>query len=1171
MEPIWFKPMERWPQFQKIRESVRMKGITSLIGVTDTQKCHLTASILYPWDNTCIIVTYDEMQANRIFDDMKLFCPDNLVLFPSREIMLYHAAALSREVTGRRLSVLERLAAGEKLIVIATVDALLQPNLPFDVFSACMLEITEGEELSLSDLTAKAVRLGYERTDAIEGPGQFSVRGGIFDIYPLTGEKPYRIDFFDEFVDSVRSFDLMSQRSEDRLELVRIPPARDLILTAEQLDKGKAEMTKSFHRLMNKMEKAHNFDRVQLQNRMDSLLEQMNHGIIDDRLMNFFPFFYHKPGSLLDYAGREAIIVLDEPVRIREHSNQTAEEFAEYFRGLLMKGEILPEQAGLLGSYDALLGDIKDYRVMALMTLPRSSPDIEPRRIYTLAVRTMPAYHGKWELLAEDIRYWKERSYFIFLLSGSRTRAKALADALLEHGLEAIIWSNGEVLPGQTAIVPGSLSKGFEYMEGRFVLISDRDLYGRQKRKTKVKRKSKKLDPFTDLKVGSLVVHENHGIGKYLGIKKLTVHGQERDYLLIRYAGTDRLYIPTDQMDLIQPYMGMDDKPPRLSRLGGSEWQKARNRVRESVKELAFDLLKLYAAREAATGYAFSKDSEWQRQFEDSFSYEETPDQLQSLAEIKADMESNKVMDRLLCGDVGYGKTEVAIRAAFKAIMDGKQVAVLTPTTILAQQHYHTFVSRFGDYPFTVQVLSRFRTQKEQKEIIKALKEGNVDVIIGTHRLLSKDVKFRDLGLLIIDEEQRFGVGHKETIKQMKKNIDVLTLTATPIPRTLHMSLVGIRDISVIETPPEERYPVQTYVVEYNESLVRDAIIREVQRGGQVYFVYNHVKLMEKMAERLRQLVPEIRIAVAHGQMGETALERIMVSFYDHEYDLLLCSTIIENGLDIPSVNTLIVYDADYFGLSQLYQLRGRVGRSNRLAYAYFTYKRDKILNETAEKRLQAIKEFTEFGSGFKIAMRDMEIRGTGNLLGAEQHGQMAAVGYDLYCKMLSEAVREMKGEEIVKPDDTVVDIKVDAFIDSNYISNESHKLQMYKRIAAIGGLADKYDVEDEMVDRFGDIPEPARNLIQIAYIRALARQLGFTEIIHRGREVKMKLRDSHTLTPRVLMIIINENRKILRLLGSNPPVIIIQIKEGTGLEAINASVDVLRKIKDLQQSEMKV
>lgn len=1174
MGPVWFRPMERWPQFQEIKESVRtMKGITSITGVTDGQKSHLTAGILYPFDSSCIIITYDELQAGRLFDDMKLFYPDKAALFPAREIMLYHAAAHSREITGRRLSVLERLASGEKLIIITTVDALMQPDLPFDFFKESMLEISEGDEIPLSELTAAAVKLGYERTEAIEGPGQFSVRGSIFDIFPLTSGRPYRIDFFDEFVDSIRSFDVLSQRSEDREASIRISPARDLILNADLLEAGKAGIQKSYKQLLQKTKDDKKFDRLQLQNRMESLLEELDQGIVSDHLINFFPFFFEKPGCLLDYAGREAIVVLDEPVRLQQRGDRAAEEFASYFNDMLVKGEVLPEQANLLGSYDVLLARLNDFRSMALLALPRSSLGFEPRRIFALTSRTIPAYHGKWELLAQDLSFWKEKKYSVLLLSGSRSKAGNLADALLEHKLEALILSEaeGDILPGQIAIVPGSLSKGFEYTDGRFVLISDQELFGSRKRKTRPRPKRKKLDPFTDLKAGSYVVHENHGIGKYLGIEKLTVNGQERDYLLIRYAGTDRLYIPTDQMDLIQPYLGMDDKPPKLSKLGGNEWQKARKKVKESVKELAFDLLKLYAAREAATGYAFSRDTEWQRQFEESFPYEETPDQIQSLEEIKRDMESNKVMDRLLCGDVGYGKTEVAIRAAFKAVMDGKQVAVLTPTTILAQQHYNTFVSRFGEFPITVHVLSRFRTRKQQKETLKALKEGNVDVVIGTHRLLSKDVKFNNLGLLIIDEEQRFGVGHKEIIKEMKKDVDVLTLTATPIPRTLHMSLVGIRDISMIETPPEDRYPVQTYVVEYNESLIRDAIIREVQRGGQVYFVYNHVKRMEKMAEKLRQLVPEVRIATAHGQMSEAVLERIMVAFYEHEYDLLLCSTIIENGLDIPNVNTLIVYDADHFGLAQLYQLRGRVGRSSRMAYAYFTYKKDKILNETAEKRLRAIKEFTEFGSGFKIAMRDMEIRGTGNLLGPEQHGQISAVGYDLYCKLLAEAVREMKGEEVPEPVETVVDMQADAFIDDSYIPGENHKLQMYKRIAAIESLEDKFDVEDEMVDRFGDIPEPARNLIQISYIRALAGRLGFAEIIQRGREVRMKLRDSQALSPRVLMIIVNENRSRLRLIGSNPPLLVLQLKEAAGTEALSAVSGMLEKIKDLQESEIKV
>ena len=1174
MEPIWRKPLDGWTQFQKNREYVRsVRGMTAFTGVTEAQKSHLIASIIHPMDETCLLVTYDELQANRLLDDLKFFLPDQLVLFPAREMMLYHAAAHSQEVTGRRLSVLERLISGEKLLIVTSIDALLQPNIPLKVFQDSILELKEGEEVSLSYLTEKAIHLGYERVASIEGPGQFSMRGSIFDIFPLSQDKPYRIDFFDEFIDSIRSFDPTSQRSEERQESLRIPPARDLVLTPQEQKKGQEQIEKSFRQLLQKMQKDPEFDTTKLQSRMQELLERMDQGILDHQLVHFFPYFYEQPGNLLDYAGSEAILILDEPTRIKEHSNQTATDFREYFRDLLMKGEVLPEQANLLGSYDTILNQVNQYKGMALLSLPRSNLGFEPKRIQPIAARTIPAYHGKWELLADDLRYWKERDYFILLLSGSKMKAEGMSDALLEYGLEVQIGveSKNEIYPGQIITLPGSLSKGFEYTEGRFVLISDQEIYGTQKHKTVAKKKGKKLDPFTDLKTGDLVVHENHGIGRYLGTKKLTAGGQERDYLLIKYAGTDKLYIPTDQMDLIQPYIGGEANMQRLSKLGGTEWQKTKARVRESVKELAFDLIKLYAAREAAVGFAYSDDTLWQRQFEDNFPYEETPDQLQSLMEIKRDMESNKVMDRLLCGDVGYGKTEVAIRAAFKAVVDGKQVAVLAPTTILAQQHYHTFVSRFGDFPFTIQVLSRFRTPKEQKETLKALKAGNVDVIIGTHRLLSKDVKFQDLGLLVVDEEQRFGVGHKEIIKQIKKNVDVLTLTATPIPRTLHMSLVGIRDISVIETPPEERYPVQTFVVEYSDSMIRDAIIREVQRGGQVYFVYNQVKLMEKMAERLRRLVPEIQIAVAHGQMGETNLERVMVSFYDHEYDLLLCSTIIESGLDIPSVNTLIVYDSDHFGLSQLYQLRGRVGRSNRVAYAYLTFKQDKILNETAEKRLRAIKEFTEFGSGFKIAMRDLEIRGAGNLLGAEQHGQIVTVGYDMYAKLLAEAVQELKGEEPVKKAETVVDIKVDAFIDKEYITHESHKLQMYKRIAAIEDINEKYDVEDEMVDRFGEIPDSTQNLIEVSYIRALAEKLGFTEIIHRSREVKLKLESNQSIYPRSLMILLNENQKTLRLVRSNPPIFLLNVKEGTGTAAIIAVRGILEKINDLQQSELQV
>lgn len=733
--------------------------------------------------------------------------------------------------------------------------------------------------------------------------------------------------------------------------------------------------------------------------------------------------------------------------------------------------------------------------------------------------------------------------------------------------MEAVILAgkDSDIKAGQIVITPGTLSRGFEYVESRFVLVADKDIFGVQKHKAKAKKSRKKLDPFTDLKEGDLVVHENHGIGRYLGIEKMTVNGVDRDYLNVQYAGTDKLYIATDQMDLIQPYISMNDRQPRLSRLGGQEWQRAKTRARQSVKALAFDLVKLYASREVKIGHQFNEDTQWQRQFEGAFPYEETPDQAQSISEVKRDMESKKVMDRLLCGDVGYGKTEVAIRAAFKAVMDTKQVAVLVPTTILAQQHYNTFVSRFGDFPFTIQVLSRFKTAREQKEILKRLKEGNVDVIIGTHRLLGKDVKFKDLGLLVVDEEQRFGVGHKEILKEMKKNIDVLTLTATPIPRTLHMSLVGIRDISLIETPPEDRYPVQTYVIEHSDSMVRDAIVREVQRGGQVYFVYNHVKTMEKMAGRLRALLPDISIAVAHGQMNESTLEKTMLAFYEQEYDLLLCTTIIENGLDIPNVNTLIVYDADHLGLAQLYQLRGRVGRSNRIAYAYFTYRKDKILTEVSEKRLRAIREFTEFGSGFKIAMRDLEIRGTGNIIGAQQSGQMAAVGYDLYCKMLDEAVSTLKGEAEVKEPDALIDIRVDAFIDSSYIGQQNQRIEMYKRIAAIEDLEYKYDVEQELEDRFGEIPKASQNLIDIAYLKALATSLGFSQISMQGKNVRMKLGQNKGLDNKTLMIILNENRNMIRYSASNPPIFNIMLKDEDGEKGLSKVRGVLERMDELK------
>lgn len=1171
MPPIWQEPMKGWTQFNNLRESVRqLRGFSSITGLSEVQKCHLVSSIAYPLGGPCLLVTYDDIQADKFYNDFRFFFPKETVSFPQRELMLYNAAAHSQDLISQRLRVLEGLTRGEKLVIVASIDALMTPLMPVKVFKDSILELVEGQEHSLARLAERAVDLGYERVDTVEGKGQFSQRGSIFDIFPPSSEKPFRIDFFDDFIDSITSFDPLSQRSDSRIERAVISPARELVLTSQQIRAGRDKIEQDLRDLLSKRkdtEKEDQYSDRPVGASIAELIDNLESGLVEASLYNYISYFYEQTATILDYLGQESIIVLDEPSRLRDHTNNSQKAFTDHFKDLFLRGQALKGQASLYASYSDFIARLETRKSLVLQALPKASLGINPSRIYQLTSRSIPSYDGKLKLLVDDISYWKSKNYSLVLLSGSMQKGEGLKEALRDFDIEALLLSSNadiEIKPGQTIIMPGTLSKGFEYVEGRFALIADRDIFGVQKYRSKARKSKSKLDPFTDLKKGDLVVHENHGIGRYLGLEKMTVNGVERDYLHVQYAGTDRLYIPTDQMDIIQPYIGMDERRPKLSKLGGNQWQRAKAKARQSVKDLAFDLVKLYATRETTEGFQFSKDSQWQAQFEQSFPYEETPDQLQSIEEVKRDMESSRVMDRLLCGDVGYGKTEVALRAAFKAVMDAKQVAVLVPTTILAQQHYNTFVSRFGDFPFTIEVLSRFKSAKEQKDIIKRLKEGNVDVIVGTHRLLGKDVVFKDLGLLIIDEEQRFGVGHKETIKEIKKNIDVLTLTATPIPRTLHMSLVGIRDISLIETPPEDRYPVQTYVIEYDDAMIRDAIIREVHRGGQVYFVYNHVKTMERMAERLRTLLPDIRIATAHGQMNESSLERIMLAFYEHEYDILLCTTIIENGLDIANVNTLIVYDADHLGLAQLYQLRGRVGRSNRIAYAYFTYKKDKILTEVSEKRLRAIKEFTEFGSGFKIAMRDLEIRGAGSIIGAQQSGQMAAVGYDLYCKLLDETIRTLKGQEQVKEEATLIDIRVDAYIDSSYISQQNQKIQMYKRIAAIEDLQYKYDVEEELEDRFGQIPKATQNLIDIAYIKALASRLGFSQISMHGRSVRLKLANDRRLDNRVLMVILNENRDIIRYTGSNPYLFTLMLKEENGDLALTKVKTLLERIAEL-------
>lgn len=805
---------------------------------------------------------------------------------------------------------------------------------------------------------------------------------------------------------------------------------------------------------------------------------------------------------------KDAVLIMDEPTRIRETARQMEREEAEWQTALLGQGEYLP---GLKVSftYEELFQQ-NPLDVIYLSLFMRQTPGIQPQNIVQILCRGMQQFHGQMHALKTEWERWIKGRYRVIFTAGTEERAERLIRVLADYGMEVTKdTSENPPVPGHPVVRIGTLLGGFEMSATRLAVITEGEVFTQRRRRARRIAKmdyAEKIKDYQDLKPGDYVVHVNHGIGRYAGIETLEVDGRHKDYLLIQYAGNDKLYVPVEQIEQVQKYIGSEEKKPKVYSLGGSEWSKVKNRVRSSVQDIAAELIQLYAKRQAAKGYAFSKDTPFQREFDAMFPYEETPDQLRSIEEIKRDMERDRPMDRLLCGDVGYGKTEVAIRAAFKAVMDGKQVAVLVPTTILAQQHYETFRERFADFPVEIRVLSRFRTRKEQRETIKGLKDHTVDIVIGTHRLLSKDVQFRDLGLLIIDEEQRFGVKHKEKIKQMKHNVDVLTLTATPIPRTLHMAMIGVRDLSVIETPPENRFPVQTYVLEYSAALVREAIERELARGGQVYFLYNQVHNIDQMADQVRQLVPEARVAVAHGQMPETELEKVMLDFLDGEYDVLVSTTIIETGVDIPNVNTLIIYDADKMGLSQLYQLRGRVGRSNRIAYAYFTYQRDKVLSEAAEKRLQAIKEFTELGSGFKIAMRDLAIRGAGNLLGAEQHGHIASVGFELYSQMLKEAIEELQGkEEKEKSVEPEIELKVDAYLPAEYIRDEKQKIEIYKKIRSVRTLEEARDLEEEIEDRFGDLPEPVINLLRVARIRAYAVQYGIEQVVQEKGEIVIR------------------------------------------------------------------
>ena len=1098
-----FSLMQENSEFKRLLAGIKNNRPQLIYGSYGSAKTFLLATLAKTLKRPLLVITENEQSAREIAEDLEFFLFDAPSRFFYREGLLFDLTVReSGELKFSRIELLKKLSRGERPHTIINYEALTRRYPPLESFSRWQREIAVGNVYDPDELVAILTQIGYERVEQVEAPGQFSRRGGIVDLY-VPGELPVRIEFFGDEVDSLRVFDLESQRSLENLAKIQLYPAEVAVALEEQLKIAKEGIEKDLQEQIRKLIQQNKREAAgRLKEKGAEVLNILTKSEVLEKLL---PYFW-EGGSLLDYFDKEYLIFIDEPGRLVEEINSLTKLRRESFTEALIGGYTLPKQAQGFFSEEELLAGLTQRLTGAISLLPKTPRFIGDYDPHNFAGRKPPNYLGKEKLFYEDLRNYLQNGYRAFVVRGREDTAANLKTELLKRDFPVSLGENLEVpiAPKEVKILTGRLSSGFEFPQQKILVYADTELSGRtvKTRENKVVDGEKVEQPFNP---GDFVVHPVHGIGKYLGIKPVEVGGNIKDYLVIAYQGEDRLYVPPEQVGNLQKYIGVDGEPPKLSRLGGSDWQKVKNRVKAAVREMAEGLLELYAKRMAKPGFAFSPDTVWQKEFEERFPYEETPDQLKAIEEVKKDMEKPKVMDRLLCGDVGYGKTEVALRAAFKAVMDGKQVAVLAPTTLLAQQHYNTFKERFSGYPVEIRLLSRFQTAREQKQVIGELKKGKVDIVIGTHRLLQDDVKFYDLGLMIVDEEQRFGVAQKERLKLLTETVDVLTLTATPIPRTLHMALVGIRDLSILNTPPENRFPVQTYVLEEDPFIIRDAIRRELGRGGQVFFVHNRVYDIEEVAAWVQSLVPEAKVAVAHGQMKEELLERVMLEFVSGKHDVLVSTTIIETGIDLPNVNTLIIKNADRMGLAQLYQLRGRVGRSNRIAYAYLLYEKDKVLKETAEKRLAAIKEFTEFGSGLKLAMRDLEIRGAGNLLGPEQHGHIAAVGFDMYMKLLQEAVAELKGE--IKPEEIEpqLELNLTAYIPESYIPDEKQKIEMYRRLSRTRKLEDLEDVVDELIDRFGEIPREVENLIKLIKIKIMASKLKVKGIFQTEGELKIQ------------------------------------------------------------------
>mgnify|MGYP004462191655 FL=1 len=1061
------------------------KSPISISGLTDVGMVELLSAINQYNKKPILLITYNEIQAKQILEIIENFEKEKAVLFPKKEIVTYDFVAESKDLPYERIETLNKIKDKKNLIVVTTIEALMQKLPPKEILFKNILEFKVGDIYNLDELKKTLVNLGYSRCEFIEGRGQFSVRGGIVDI-SINETLGVRIEFWGDEVDSIRNFNITSQRSINTLDKIKIYPAHEFVL-----DNSIEEICKKITKKLTE-EKQEEI--------LEQDIEQIKAGNYISKIDKYFNEFYDKQSTLLEYLNDNYLIILDEISKIEARQRNILQDNSNLIKNLIEKEKIVPEALENITSID--LNQLENEKSVIYFEKQDIVTNIQAEK-YTFNYRQINYYKSEIENLFEDIKRWNKEQKSIYVMVSTKEKAKKLKEILEKEEIactidekldKTIIVKSTEKI---VTITIGKLPNGFENFEINQVVVSADELIEGKKKKTFANKAYKEGEKvvFADLKIGDYVVHKNYGIGIFVGVNTITADGTTKDYIKLKYKNDAILYVPTSQLDSIRKYVGGDAINPPINSLGSKDWIKTKEKVKKNLRAVAKELIELYAKREKAKGYAFSKDTPWQSQFENSFPYQETDDQLRCIEEVKKDMENQRPMDRLLCGDVGYGKTEVAIRAAFKAVMDHKQVAYLVPTTVLAQQQYEEFRDRMAEFPIKVDILNRFKSKKYQDEVVKKLKLGEVDIVIGTHRMLSKDVEFKDIGLLIIDEEHRFGVKAKEKIKEYKSNIDVLTMTATPIPRTMHMSIVGIRDMSVIYEPPHNRKPVQTYVLEYDQEVIKEAITKELERDGQVFYIYNRVDTIQKKADEISRLVPEAKVSYAHGQMSGNQIEEIMQDFIDKKSNVLVCTTILESGIDIANANTIIVENADRMGLAALYQIRGRVGRSDRQAYAYITYRKDKMLSEEADKRLKAIKEFTEFGSGFKIAMRDLEIRGAGSLLGEIQSGHLEQVGYDTYCNLLDEVVKEMQGTEIEPDIDIQIDLNVTSYIPDEYIEDSAQKIEIYQNIALCRKEEDIQNVVDEIIDRFGNMPAELENLLDIARIKYLAKPFSISKI----------------------------------------------------------------------------